>query len=126
LWGRYTNLEKGVIIMADIKVWTKEEIRGLLEANDEMVKRSLLAIYALQTEDEKDTESTKHHNSVGFNGLDSEILSSFSKQLLTKGYLSPKQMTLSRRKILKYSKQLADVANGKLQVNESDLKYKKS
>jgi hypothetical protein len=109
----------------DDKIWTKEEIKVLLETKDEMVKRSLLAIFSLQTNDEQESESTTHNNGVGFTGTDSEILSSFSKQLQSRGWLSPKQMTIARKKILKYTRQLTDVANGKLQVSESDLQYKK-
>jgi len=112
--------------MTQNKVWNKEEIRELLEKNDEMVRRGLLVVYALQTYDEKTAEHTKHENGVGFNGLDSEILSSFAKQLKTKGYLSPKQIAIARKKILKYAGQLVAVANGKLNVNESELIYKKA
>lgn len=108
-----------------IDTWNKEYIKTLLETNDEMVRRSLLVIFALQTNDEKTEEHTKHVNGVGFNGLDSEILSSFAKQLKSKGYLSPKQINLARKKIMKYSSQLVDVANGKLIVSKSDIEYKK-
>ena len=39
--------------MLGSKKWTKEEIQSLLETNDEMVRVGLLAVYALQTQDEK-------------------------------------------------------------------------
>jgi hypothetical protein len=47
---------------------------------------------------------------VGFTGTDAEILSSFSKQLIEKGWLSPKQMVIVRKKIKKYENQMAKIA----------------
>lgn len=96
------------------KVWTKDEIKHLLETNDRMVMKSIVKIYEKQTEDEKLAETTAHHNGVGFNGVDAELLSSYAKQIL-KGYtLSAKQMIWARKKIMKYSGQLTKIANGQL------------
>lgn len=108
------------------KVWEKEEIKALLETNDEMVRVGLLAIFALQTADEKSSEITKYNNGVGFNATDSELLSSFAIQLKEKGYLSPKQMVYARKKAAKYAGQMADIANGKYEIDEKELKYKKA
>ena len=111
--------------MLGSKKWTKEEIQSLLETNDEMVRVGLLAVYALQTQDEKNSEHTKHNNGVGFNGRESEILSSFANQLKDKGYLSPKQIDLARKKLMKYAGQMIKVANGDIEVDENDLRYKR-
>lgn len=100
----------------DNKVWTKEEILGLIETSDEMVKRSLKVIYNLQTVDEQTSLSTQHNNGVGFNGVDAEILTSFTKQLLERDFLSPKQMIIARKKMKKYASQLMRVANGEMLV----------
>ena len=96
------------------KVWTKEEIKDLLERSNKMVHRSIVKIFEKQTADEKRSEATNHSNGVGFNSVDAHLLSSFAKQIL-KGYtLSEKQMYHARKKIMKYSGQLAKIANGAL------------
>ena len=83
--------------------WTKETILDKLDNSDEMVKRSLLRLYAEQTADEQAMGATTEHNGFGFNGVDSEFLSSVAKFLTEKGYLSPKQVAWTRKKIRKYA-----------------------
>lgn len=103
-----------------IKVWTKEEIRENLESHDHWVTKAISAIYKYQTADEQASEETKHHNNVGFNGVDGRILSSFAKQIDNfrpgkyRTPLSPKQLKIARKKIVKYSGQLAKIANGEM------------
>lgn len=93
------------------KVWTKDEIKTLLETSDKMVQRSLLKLYEYQTKDEQQAQYTMHHNNVGFNGFDSEFLSSVAEWILAGKQITPKQMSFTRKKMLKYSKQLATIAN---------------
>ena len=103
------------------QVYDAAAIREKLQTNDKWLVRGILAIYARQTADEKQSEQTSHHNGVGFNGTDANILSSFAKQILAweatpeaeRRYptpLSPKQIALARRKMLKYAGQLAKIA----------------
>jgi hypothetical protein len=99
------------------KLWTKTDIVALLNSEDTKLreaaqKRALLAIYHRQTQDEKRMAATVEHNKVGFNGVDAEIMTSFSLQLIQRAWLSPKQMALVSKKIQKYAGQLADIANG--------------
>ncbi len=103
------------------KTWTKEDIRHNLEKNDRWVYNAVVAIYNLQTEDEKMVEDTTDHNGIGFNGVDAGILSSFACQIMKwkerANYtrpLSKKQLVLARKRILKYSGQLTRIANGEL------------
>lgn len=96
------------------KTWTKEEIKELLEKNDEMVKRSVLKLYERQTELEQSSEETREDNGVGFNGADAPILSSFAKFIIKAGFLTSKQTAIARKKLVKYSNQLAKIANGKI------------
>jgi len=114
-------------------MYTADEIRGAtteqaklmvrenIAQDDTWLIRGILALYARQTQDEKDSESTEHDNKMGFNGFDAEILSSFSKQILAwqaqavKQYASPlsaKQVSLARKKMGKYAGQLARIARG--------------
>jgi hypothetical protein len=105
------------------KVWTKEDIKKLLMTNDKFLLRGLLAIYSLQTEDEKSANTTKYCNSVGFNSIDSNFLCGLAEQLKTKRFLTPKQISFVRKLLPKYSKQMLKIANGEIEVNESDLIY---
>ena len=94
-----------------MRVWTQEEIKGLLERSDKMVCISLVQIYNCQTEDEKLSKETSHDNGIGFNAFDSEILSSFAEQYLERGSLTKRQIEVARKKMQKYSKQLSRLAN---------------
>lgn len=76
-----------------------------------MLERSILKIYSNQTRDEQDVRNTKHHNNIGFNGLDAQFLSSLAEQIQKSQYpegrrLSPKQTEYAKRKMVKYAKQL--------------------
>jgi hypothetical protein len=88
--------------------WTPEMVKEKILSDDRALKNALLRIYSFQTEDEKVHEQTSHTNGKGFNGLDAEILTSFAKQLESKGWLSPKQIILTRKKMVKYSRQIFD------------------
>jgi hypothetical protein len=107
---------------------TPESIRDLLTRSDAAVERALLVLYERQTADEQASETTKYVNGRGFNAVDAEILSSFACQVerkvgQTSSYLgrerklgeclSPKQMAIARRKVVRYVKQLAEVAEAK-------------
>lgn len=93
------------------KQWKKDEIRKMLEVNDKAVLRGLVRIYERQTEDEKRNQETSYNNKVGFNGSDAPILTRIATYYLKHGYLSLKQIELVRKKMLKYSGQLANIAN---------------
>ena len=98
------------------KIWKKEDIKTLLQTNDNAVLRGIVVIYSLQTEDEKKAGETIEHNGVGFSGVDAEFMSSLAKFILNRGYLTDKQLEYGRRKIMKYAGQLTKVANGRLKV----------
>lgn len=86
--------------------WTPAYIKEQIITKDEAVKAALLRIYSYQTLDEQRSESTQESNGKGFNGIDAEILSSFAKQLETRKFLSPKQIAIARKKLIKYSSQI--------------------
>lgn len=68
----------------------------------------MLVIYAKQTLSEQASDATQVLNSVGFSGVDAEIMSSFSKQIKNGKVLSPKQMAIVFKKMPKYWEQLWD------------------
>ena len=94
------------------KNWTKAEIKTNLETNDKWLCRGLVAIFKKQTADEQVEGRTSHDNGIGFNGVDAEILTSFAMQYLERGFLTPKQIAMTRKKMLKYAGQLVKIANG--------------
>jgi hypothetical protein len=96
--------------------YTKEYIREGLTVSDKWLIRGLLAIYAHQTDSEKNGEMTVEDNGIGFNGCDAAILSSIAKQIQRSGTMSTKQTVIVRKKMLKYSGQLARIANGEIKV----------
>lgn len=114
--------------------WTKQKIRANMEdtsvsargvvLGDVWVIRGMLALLEKQTPEEQQAGIAVEDNGMGFNGVDAEILTSFCEQVkrhLSKApkadqfrysrALSPKQMEIARKKMLKYSGQLAGIAN---------------
>lgn len=99
------------------KKWNKENISELLQKSDKAVLRGLKVIYSLQTESEKEIETTHFHNGVGFTGSDAQFLTSLAKSYEHYGKLTEKQMIFLRKKIMKYAGQLARVSNGEIGVS---------
>jgi hypothetical protein len=93
------------------KIQVKSFIKGKLAKDPKWIQNALLKIFEKQTDDEKLIEATTDHNGVGFTGVDAEILSSFAKQLKTKGYLSNKQMQLLSKKMPKYWNQIYKISD---------------
>lgn len=100
---------------ADLK--TKKDkiafIKQQVSYNPQWATRALMKIYDLQTEDEQVSGYTHNWNCVGFNGIDSEILSSFAEQINKGRTLSEKQMKIVFKKMPKYAKQLMNIADEK-------------
>lgn len=103
------KLKKTEAVDSKGNLWSKESIQKLLETNDESVIKAMLRIYDRQTQDEQVAQDTQDWNSVGFTGVDAEIMSSFTEYYNKWGKLSPKQMMLAKKKMKKYWKQLLDV-----------------
>lgn len=99
---------------------TEEEVRRCIQNNDGDVCKAIVAVYRKQTKGEQETKHTHETNGVGFNKFDAEILTSFAEQIIRNKrmgrptLLSPKQIRLGRKKIIKYSKQVAKILNGEV------------
>lgn len=74
----------------------------------------MMRVYSHQTDDEQRAEDVRYHNGRGFRVQDARILTSFCKFYETRGFLTPKQMAVVRRKMPKYVRQLTNYANGKM------------
>ena len=81
-----------------------------MEKSVKWLYKAIVAIYNGQTQDEKVTQATSHDNGIGFNGCDAFILSSFAEQINVRGFLTPKQIEIARKKMKKYAGQLARIA----------------
>lgn len=101
-------------------MWTPTMITEKINRNDADVCAAVVTLYRKQTRSERNARNTGEYNGVGFNKFDAEILSSFAEQIIRnkrqgrKYLLSVKQMEIARKRIRKYAKQLAKIANGEL------------
>lgn len=86
--------------------------------NNELLKRSILVIYELQTNTEQEKEQTKERNGVGFNSADDKVLSKIAKKLKNKEQLTNKELEIARLRITKYWKQLMMHALQKMGENK--------
>jgi len=95
-----------------MRKWDKESIQNLLDNSNKAVERALLVIYSRQTFAEQSCERTEERNTVGFSAFDAEFLTSCAKGLMRYGKLTETQIPLVHKKIRKYWRQLAEIANG--------------
>ena len=105
-----------------MKVWTKEEIRAKLVESAVWRDKAVVSIYGYQTADEQMTDATRHHNGVGFNGVDAGILSDFARQIKAGRNMSAKQALIIEKKMPKYAKQLTAIANMKAEAASASEK----
>ena len=92
-------------------IWSQPEILNLLNTNNEFVKRSLIKLYDRQVSIEQVQKQSKFTNGVGFNKPDGYKLTSFAQFYLRNGYLSDKQIYVVRKRIVKYSAHITNIAN---------------
>lgn len=96
------------------RVWTLKEIEDLLATSKIMVIRSTVAIYQLQTEDERNLQDTRESNGVGFSAYDAEFMTQMAERSIKGQTISPKQFFAMKNKIVKYRNQLLRIANKEL------------
>jgi hypothetical protein len=92
----------------------KRYFKTRLSTSPRWAINGMLIIYGKQTLSEQATDQTHENNSVGFSGVDAEIMSSFSKQVQSGRTLSPKQMAIVFKKMPKYWEQLWDNCKDKI------------
>lgn len=100
----------------DAKHWTRERIEDGLRTDDNWLIRGLLALYDRQTITEQGMEKTEEKNFRGFSAADAPKLTGIAKFYLRQKFISSKQKNLVRTRIMKYSAQLAQIANAKQAV----------
>lgn len=85
-----------------------DQIKKKIETDDEFCIGALLALYEKQTADEQKIHNTIHQNGIGFNGIDSGILTGIAKFYIERGFITEKQLISVRRRLVKYTNQLSD------------------
>lgn len=85
-------------------------IKEQLRTSPNWAIRGMLRIYERQTADEQESQTTRHHNKVGFSGADAELLSSYSSQVLKGRTMSEAQMRYIHRLMPKYARQLETIS----------------
>jgi len=90
---------------------TRSFVKNQLATNKVWATHALVKIFEFQTEMEKVQEHTRENNHVGFTGVDGEILTSFAKHYISRGFLSPKQMKIVYKKMPKYWMQIIKISD---------------
>lgn len=93
------------------RIWNRSEIEALIFANDRAVERGIVAIYERQTADEKSTESTNHHNNIGFSGWTAKKGSYYAKWILSGRRLTGHHLENARKIALHHAGQITRIAN---------------
>lgn len=104
------TLRKGAR-MSEPKVYTREEIDGILRVSDRAVERGILRLYSLQTSSEQSSGETREANGVGFSGAYSRSGTYYAKWLNSGRNLTGKHLDKAREICLRHSRQLVDFAN---------------
>ena len=94
-------------------IYTQDAIRAMIVNSDQAVERAILAIYARQTDSEKAQGETTKLNGVGFNGAHARVGSYYARWLKSGKNLTGKHLEKGRKIALRYTRQLADIANQK-------------
>lgn len=92
--------------------YTREAILEMLDKSDLAVEKAILCVFRNQTEDEKASHSTKHHNGRGFNGRDARYGTYLAQWLIRGNRLNGKHLDSGRKMARRYVGQLVGAANG--------------
>ena len=88
----------------------QHKVKVLIATSDKAVIRAVLAIYKKQTENEMILGDTVEQNNVGFCANDAPTMSKYARQILDHGGLTKGQLDYARNRMIRYSRQLADIA----------------
>lgn len=88
-------------------------IRSKLTTDQRWLEAAILALYAMQTQDEKQVGDTRHDNDRGFNSADARPLSYYARWLQTGRHLTGRYLLDAQQRCQKYAKQLLRIAKAK-------------
>jgi hypothetical protein len=92
---------------------SKEEIQDKLKNDVRWMERALIVLHDFQTKDEQRVGDTKHHNDIGFNGVDGRYLSYCARWVIDGKHLNEKHMKKCGEKLPKYWKQISNIIESK-------------
>jgi len=102
--------------MAEVakKIWTEDMVAELIQRMpNEQLHRPLMRLWERQTPREQASESTIEYNKKGFNSYDAGFASRMVDWWSQKRFFTRKQGDAIRKMLVKYRKQLADIANNR-------------
>lgn len=94
-----------------MKVWTKDTIHQLLDANPKAVYAAMRQMQKRQTAAEQAQHATTESNGIGWSKYDAEWMSEMIKNVDHWGSLTPRQLAPTRNKLKRYWRQLVEIAN---------------
>lgn len=90
---------------------TRELLRKRLGEDNCWALRALQLVYNLQTVAEQTAGVAHEPNGAGFTRTDAGILTSFAQQMEQRGFLTPKQMAVLKKRMPKYWRQIEREGN---------------
>lgn len=91
--------------------YTQDFILTKIQQDNRWLERAILALYKLQTAEEKQLNDAKVFNRVGFSAAHASSLSRNAKWLLSGHHLDGQHLEKARRFTSHYVKQLMGIAN---------------
>jgi len=86
-------------------------IRGKIGSDRNWAIRALVVIYGNQTNDEKNQGVAIYGNKIGFNSIDSKIMTEMANFYLSRNFLTDKQMAIVFSRIRKYAAQILHLSD---------------
>jgi hypothetical protein len=77
--------------------WTEAKVLLMLSTDDRWVERALVMLYRRQTEYEKQKDTTRVKNTIGFQRGDDETMSPLARKIEAGGKLSEMELAYVRR-----------------------------
>ena len=96
--------------MAEPRIFTRQEIIGVLQGNPRAVERGILALYERQLEDEQSAGTTQARNSSGFSISTAPDGTRFARQLLAGNQLAGRDLSRAFEITSFHAGQLARIA----------------
>ena len=104
------------IKLSDKDLLKPEEVKKWILTNDAAVKRAAVVLYEQQDGEEKAYGCSTKVNDRGFNRFDAPYLQGFAEKVLHNWDISARELMKARYKLLKYSKQIANITNAKKDI----------
>ncbi len=95
---------------------TKEYVQATICRSDNAVMRAAIFLYKKQTEYEKMTKQGQTINGIGFNRIDTPVISQFAEDCLKDKGAKVEYINKIRPRILKYCSQIAKLINDKKDI----------